>query len=706
MSDSDDTVRSPVVKRRRTRPRDNRHTENVSQIWRDKYFSDENAYESALDDDFDPESQQVEDDVTSDADMNDENEAPEPQLTPLSRGASSVSSGDPDSEPPLCQVRGSKDMKPNFIPNESVMFKPKRAASKVWIVFAKVLGYEWSFCRACGKRDSWYKDCNSTTSLMAHVKNKHPEILEDPESPSSPLLMGDVSKILVYNDKQRKNKDLAVVDFLALDIKSFNSASNAGFRLLMREMSEARYEHPSVTTLKKLTAERASQLKSLFKDQFIKGKFLKNSVSVTFDAWSAFGKRIMGSTGHALTEDFQLIAFPLGFVQHDENLGSMDARRVSELLDLEFKSMEIGTIFGSVCDGGGNMLGAAELLNPTIQLQCVSHRINRSVWNTVYSEGNGIYALILKAREIVKHFTSNVTERLNFSRVQAVFELPIVCLKYDMEVRWWSSHHMLRLILQNKQVIVTLQGNLDPAHRFSEDEWKTLAEVDSLLDPISEATCVLEGEKYCTLSSVVPMIQGIFQHLEGYINASTVETFADWLKYDLQQRFWTEEKDIPEAYLIASGLDPRFKRMRFLSERGMARFRKVMLTAFKSESSLLAPAQDDEFQYEADDVVNDADEVPPEFLNYMSVPQIIGEFDTILAYWRQKRTLFPTFARMAQKFLAAPASSAPTERVFSIAGRIYEKKRNKLHPDNAANQLFIRGLYPYVMKSNLDKVMN
>ncbi len=46
--------------------------------------------------------------------------------------------------------------------------------------------------------------------------------------------------------------------------------------------------------------------------------------------------------------------------------------------------------------------------------------------------------------------------------------------------------------------------------------------------------------------------------------------------------------------------------------------------------------------------------------------------------------------KLARKYLAAPATSIPTERLFSDAGLVYTKKRNKLSGKRAEMLLFLK----------------
>jgi hypothetical protein len=50
-------------------------------------------------------------------------------------------------------------------------------------------------------------------------------------------------------------------------------------------------------------------------------------------------------------------------------------------------------------------------------------------------------------------------------------------------------------------------------------------------------------------------------------------------------------------------------------------------------------------------------------------------------WWRQHESIYPFHARLARRYLAVPATSAPSERVFSTGGRVLEKRRAALKPE-------------------------
>ena len=71
----------------------------------------------------------------------------------------------------------------------------------------------------------------------------------------------------------------------------------------------------------------------------------------------------------------------------------------------------------------------------------------------------------------------------------------------------------------------------------------------------------------------------------------------------------------------------------------------------------------------------------------------IGEDEYImndpLEWWRKNQVAFPILARLARIYLAVQATSAPSERVFSLASRVISSRRGSMDPDFAGKMLFV-----------------
>jgi hypothetical protein len=67
------------------------------------------------------------------------------------------------------------------------------------------------------------------------------------------------------------------------------------------------------------------------------------------------------------------------------------------------------------------------------------------------------------------------------------------------------------------------------------------------------------------------------------------------------------------------------------------------------------------------------------------------EYRNPLIWWKNNKGDFPIMSKLARILLCIPASSAPSENIFSLASRAISKLRSSLNPDNASQIIFVNG---------------
>ena len=77
-----------------------------------------------------------------------------------------------------------------------------------------------------------------------------------------------------------------------------------------------------------------------------------------------------------------------------------------------------------------------------------------------------------------------------------------------------------------------------------------------------------------------------------------------------------------------------------------------------------------------------------------------------LQWWKDHAPSFPHVAVLARRYLCIPATSAPSERLFSTAGLTITKARNGLRDDNASAIIFLHKTWPAVDMYFADRNIN
>ena len=74
---------------------------------------------------------------------------------------------------------------------------------------------------------------------------------------------------------------------------------------------------------------------------------------------------------------------------------------------------------------------------------------------------------------------------------------------------------------------------------------------------------------------------------------------------------------------------------------------------------------------------------------YEKSPQVDDKSINVLAWWKENETVYPTVCKVALKYLCVPATSVPSERVFSCAGTIVTDRRTCLKPEKVNQLIFL-----------------
>ena len=96
-----------------------------------------------------------------------------------------------------------------------------------------------------------------------------------------------------------------------------------------------------------------------------------------------------------------------------------------------------------------------------------------------------------------------------------------------------------------------------------------------------------------------------------------------------------------------------------------------------------------EFDSSDDEVIIETGQFDTEFNNYLTTNFNIENDTNPLLFWSSQQITFPILSQLAVLILAAPATSVPSECLFSATGYLCWDRRNRLLPKNLDMITFI-----------------
>lgn len=292
------------------------------------------------------------------------------------------------------------------------------------------------------------------------------------------------------------------------------------------------------------------------------------------------------------------------------------------------------------------------------------------------------------------------------------------------KTRWWSNlkqnkrfvrlkpalEHVLDELIANEDIPLEKRLNFE----FSPSDWSVMTFCIDLMAPFKTAIKELEGEKYPTLPLVLKHLYSIRDYIanrRAIINNNSawharVVGLVEFLRRGIDDVI----AELPEEAYIASLLDPRYLDA-YIPQPLRARYwgrldelveeRRILRAA---QAPPPPPPQEPQDIQPPPRAGTRANPTPPvQKRSYDEIMKakltqkagllaeqkpyrelsIIGEKNHVGMWWKTNESVYPDHAALARRYLAIPATSAPSERVFSVGGRVLEKRRASLKPKTA-----------------------
>lgn len=262
----------------------------------------------------------------------------------------------------------------------------------------------------------------------------------------------------------------------------------------------------------------------------------------------------------------------------------------------------------------------------------------------------------------------------------------------------------LNALCRNNICLIKLQ--------LTEDEWKLIVNVTTYLKYFKSLTVVLSGDKYVTLPLVIIGFNMLLDKIESLINILDNKENRDLVDENVLLAFQAGRDKLLKHYrktnwnyCIALIFDPRHKIETFaltswgrqLQTEAIQQFEQVYKNFYckaisPNPNQLSANSGPDD---------SDSDEIGSFNLtalfnkstatinnwrtdidDYVAMPRANEDVD-VLVWWESHQVLYPNLSRMARDYLCIQATSVPAERMFSKAGLIIRKHRNRLDSESA-----------------------
>lgn len=234
------------------------------------------------------------------------------------------------------------------------------------------------------------------------------------------------------------------------------------------------------------------------------------------------------------------------------------------------------------------------------------------------------------------------------------------------------------------------------------------------LIPFQEATDVLQASKAPTLHQVVPYRRTLISHLTPTTHEPKYISQLKRIALELLMKKFK----LDSLHRVATFLNPKMRGLKPLTheerQETIEDVRKliaeVKLSVSSEEMEREAPTTSDHGYaavgdqprrkirkisapvecWEDEEVQSDVSNALSEIDMYRNLPLATDEEFNIMSWWRNQSAKLPRLSQIARYILSVPASSAPSERNFSVAGLTVSKLRNKLSPKNVDDLLFLR----------------
>lgn len=351
-----------------------------------------------------------------------------------------------------------------------------------------------------------------------------------------------------------------------------------------------------------------------------------------------------------------------------------------------------------VTDRGANMVSAFRACN---HIFCINHLLNNAVEKSI-KETPEIAELCNICSKLVRYFKKSGIN----SKLQST-------LKSFCPTRWNTIFYLLRSVEKNWVDISSILQEKNEMQRINNINLSSIDAVVQVLGSFEEASKKLEGENYSTMHWVYIYIHRLKKVcVNNEDDLDVIKTLKEKLSHYLNE---VVLKNITMFHKIALFLFPPTNKLKQFSESDTNIIKAECKTLMRSSAENISGEDDDipstskissfnselltDFVQESA-ALNFDDKIEHEIRLYENTNVEFHDDFNILQWWNSHKAEFPLLYKVSCKLLATPASSAASERIFSMARNLISEKRSVIGTNSVTvNQIMF--LHSNIKKTSI-----
>ncbi|XP_068447070.1 E3 SUMO-protein ligase ZBED1-like [Clinocottus analis] len=630
-----------------------------------------------------------------------------------------------------------------------------RAKSKVWKYFGFdtdangcIVHWKRIYCRVCMSQIAY---SGNTSNLSYHLEKNHPvEFSEFVKSNTDQIREAFVTAFtriktepsavpvqqqqaqdpnlrqnLVHENRRHNDLTMAVINFICEGLYPVSIVEEPTFKSLMSTVDPG-YSPPSKSDVE---VKMLPQMYCRTRDVVFSELAGVVNCGVTTDLWQSqtqnrtYISLSMHSVNYSHAFGFSVINKCLKtFEVQEDNTAENITRAMYEAF------VEWGIthkVSGATTNGSVDIAKACSLLELSVEMPCLGHTINRAMDEAFQLPP--VSSFLGCCRKLVDHFKEPTLYLLKEKQKQ--HGLPQCALITDRDRSWWATLAMLQKLKEQRIAITATPRESSHHLSFEGPQWALLGGLIEVLQPFKVVANMMTSCTYPTISMVRPVLHMLLNTTlkvkEGDLKEiiMTKEVISKILSSTYSQDTPLLQ-DISTFLNIATFLDPRYKKLPFLSAQERSKVESNIIEEAKAilEKQMAERPGLDDFSLGSDEppskkralhresatsstqdnplaaifCQSDTDQsqeelhaqVLEELSNYKS-QRVLGLNEDPLLWWSSHAPLFPTFPKVVQKYWCVPATSVHSHRLLSSSGTALCGKRNRIAPALVDQQIFV-----------------